>query len=897
MGTIAATGATTFRDFETDGVPSSGLHDPIKGDVRTLMAIIDAAIQALQVSQTGAALAFDTRANLFADLAYDANTQAFVYEDLTSSYNGIYSKSGASGSGSWVKVSNLIYGLTPSFTLGSVTTVNAMSAAVSLTGGPTAPVLNFQIPRGTIIWSTTGAPSNSLGVDGDYAIDPSNYTLYGPKAGGVWPAPSATAQSAAATAGAAATSAAASATSAAASATSAAASATAAAGSAGALNPISANTTLTVGPGQTYATVALALAYLQSYRILPTATVTISCVGSSSLGAGLTWLHPDSDRILIRGAAPVALTWGGVVSVTGSKGAWSVTYTFTGSSGLGANAPAIGQVVKITGFPQSMPLQGLGSGPVLGQCSYGISHSNGNLSASCTAGTNTAVFSGTFNGAVGDIIILQGQIRAVTGGVGTTNVTVNVNFNQTCAGLNYWLWMKGEAGTIAATAGVVTGSGTTFTSRLSAAGGDILIPADGSETPLIIQSRTSSTGAVLERSVTIASGTPFAIINPIWQHVGAWKITGVSGDNVTVANTSWSDYQPPITGLSTPTINLLTTILTSTNAGFTAASRVLDIDQLAMIGPYSSSMQGNGVTTEDQPPSLVRLGSSTAILNFNSGVKLYGPSYLYALGASLCSNVFAGIYGEGGEAYLKNANLCANGLTSGYGAVWDGAHYYLTGVHACCNYEDALRTDDGGWMWADYLIGNGNGGRACQFIGISGGHTVGCQFIFDGWNAGGAGLNYQNGASGRSSGDVILCCQSGGVIAANARGEWTWVWAGGCIGDGFDLSGASTPSMEICAATGNVGVGVSVNVSFADVIKLYAYNNYYNGLAANVQSIINAQYSAFGSNGGGSDVSAAGGAKIDITGHVGSLTTNITLNKIMQAGAYVTDGGYMTLGP
>lgn len=41
---------------------------------------------------------------------------------------------------------------------------------------------------GTRWHETTGAPAGTLGADGDYAIDKTNFYIYGPKAAGVWPA-------------------------------------------------------------------------------------------------------------------------------------------------------------------------------------------------------------------------------------------------------------------------------------------------------------------------------------------------------------------------------------------------------------------------------------------------------------------------------------------------------------------------------------------------------------------------------------------------------------------------------------------------------------------------------------------------------------------------------------
>lgn len=136
-----------WRDWTVDGVPSSGPWNPRKGDIRNWGALVGSSISALQAAQTGAALAFDTKANLDASLAYAANTQAFVYADGTPSNNGIYRKIGASGSGSWSKVSALVYGPTPTIALGTVTvTACNTDPAVSIGGTALSPVLNFSFP-------------------------------------------------------------------------------------------------------------------------------------------------------------------------------------------------------------------------------------------------------------------------------------------------------------------------------------------------------------------------------------------------------------------------------------------------------------------------------------------------------------------------------------------------------------------------------------------------------------------------------------------------------------------------------------------------------------------------------------------------------------------------------
>lgn len=55
-------------------------------------------------------------------------------------------------------------------------------------GAPTGPTGPTGTDGNTIL-SGFGPPSNALGVDGDYYLDLTTYTLYGPKAGGMWPTP------------------------------------------------------------------------------------------------------------------------------------------------------------------------------------------------------------------------------------------------------------------------------------------------------------------------------------------------------------------------------------------------------------------------------------------------------------------------------------------------------------------------------------------------------------------------------------------------------------------------------------------------------------------------------------------------------------------------------------
>jgi hypothetical protein len=100
--TITVDANTAYRDFITDGVPSSGPNKPDKAAIRALFGEVDGAISTVAAAVTvGSVVVKDTQAHLFADLAHAANTLGLVWNDLDVTKDGVYVKVGNSGSGSW----------------------------------------------------------------------------------------------------------------------------------------------------------------------------------------------------------------------------------------------------------------------------------------------------------------------------------------------------------------------------------------------------------------------------------------------------------------------------------------------------------------------------------------------------------------------------------------------------------------------------------------------------------------------------------------------------------------------------------------------------------------------------------------------------------------------------
>ena len=106
MGNITTAIASAFRDFVTDGVAASGVHEPVKSDVRALGPLIEAAIGAAGLGAL-VGVTKTTKALLEADLAHAAETVALVYADATDANNDLYVKTGASGAGSWTNTGAL----------------------------------------------------------------------------------------------------------------------------------------------------------------------------------------------------------------------------------------------------------------------------------------------------------------------------------------------------------------------------------------------------------------------------------------------------------------------------------------------------------------------------------------------------------------------------------------------------------------------------------------------------------------------------------------------------------------------------------------------------------------------------------------------------------------------
>jgi hypothetical protein len=141
---IVTQALAAYRDYVVDGVVSTGPNDPAKADIRNLWIALGAVLDAFS-STGGAYVGFTTQALMFANLAYPAGTVGEVLADSTTANDGLYLKSGASGSGAWTQVSTLtLPGLAASLAAEVTRATNAEATKAplispALTGTPTAP--------------------------------------------------------------------------------------------------------------------------------------------------------------------------------------------------------------------------------------------------------------------------------------------------------------------------------------------------------------------------------------------------------------------------------------------------------------------------------------------------------------------------------------------------------------------------------------------------------------------------------------------------------------------------------------------------------------------------------------------------------------------------------------
>ncbi|WP_034157933.1 hypothetical protein [Sphingomonas sp. ERG5] len=112
MGRITQLIQRAYRDFSTDGVASSGLHEPVKSDIRAIGREIDSAITELAAAfvADNAVVVTALRSTLDTNLTPAAPALGIVWNDGIR--NGIYIKVGGTGTGRWDPTGLMLSGAT-----------------------------------------------------------------------------------------------------------------------------------------------------------------------------------------------------------------------------------------------------------------------------------------------------------------------------------------------------------------------------------------------------------------------------------------------------------------------------------------------------------------------------------------------------------------------------------------------------------------------------------------------------------------------------------------------------------------------------------------------------------------------------------------------------------------
>lgn len=117
--------------------PGSAPYMPEKSKIRAWGTWLESFLTAIGANSGSV---YTTRALLYADLAHVANEMAWVVQDTTAAYNGIYLKSGASGAGAWAKVGDLPYSFITATDTGAGT-ANAIQATTSISVSESALII------------------------------------------------------------------------------------------------------------------------------------------------------------------------------------------------------------------------------------------------------------------------------------------------------------------------------------------------------------------------------------------------------------------------------------------------------------------------------------------------------------------------------------------------------------------------------------------------------------------------------------------------------------------------------------------------------------------------------------------------------------------------------------
>lgn len=544
-------------------------------------------------------------------------------------------------------------------------------------------------------------------------------------------------------------------------------------------NPITsafdANAAYEIGPSQRFTSLTAALDWANATSATRNGDVTITLPnGITSLTTPLHYTGRGGGRVRFEGQT-LARSLSAITAVSGSAGGWSVTATLDSGSDV-----AVGDYVLVKNVTPGIGAPGGLSGRApFGELRLGFFAQSSSLVT--TSGTTvtlsdsvSAVASATL--AVGDLVIIKGEIRTVATVSNGATFTVDVAFSRdVTSGVQYWYHCRAATGTATVSSTTVTGTGTAFLTQVNV--GDLLLFAGyGVRRVTAIASDTSLT---LDGTLTIGSGVAFGVVTGGEQHEGCWAVTAVNGTSVTWTNTMrTAQSKPPLNNVTAGDVTVLKSVLKTASAisGWVVGeASTLYLDKVAVVGAGGSTTVGidlRGYSGTGVANAV--LGDEVGVSGFGYGARLVGPSYLYASGAVFSGHTVRGLdITDGARSYLANATISGN---VGNGIfIGPGGYARLSNARSLGNSADGLRMEVGGAIWADFAYFCANGSRGVHVVGGTNTHVVGSRINK---NSDG-GLYGENGLTGRGTGVMCLSNVSTGITAINGDFEAGQCWSSG----------------------------------------------------------------------------------------------------------------------
>lgn len=540
-----------------------------------------------------------------------------------------------------------------------------------------------------------------------------------------------------------------------------------------------------------------------------TFTVTLPSGVQDVSSGDIMSISANCANLKIVGAPTVDLTMTSVASISGTAGAWVVTYNVSSSTGVGVGDVLknfqIGPIPIVNGDNAASYV--LRNRPLANEL-YNPVVNLGRITAA--AGAGSASFAGGLDTTanclvVGDLLTVAGQTRPIASiAAGSCTITGTWDVIGGVAE-DLYLVTKPNTGTVTITGTAVVGVGTLFLTEANV--GDMIL-VDGSLVE--ITAITDNLNMTLNVGHTTGAGTPFSIITNGCLHDGAHVVSAVGAGTVTVTNRNRT--KPPINKVVGGSMHAIKTVLRQLGTGdglvFKQSAALSWIDKIAILGPRSGG--GIGVAMGGRvPTSPLAIDGVTSFGTFTQhgyvSEMLTGPDF------AVVEFAYNATVGHGCNLQARNAAFSGGTIVN----VWamEGGLVNLRRAVLSGGYPAPLQTNTPSGL----LLNSGGVALITEalFVGNLG----------DGYRAEGGAVGYgetpravANGVMAFRSNDkstlsisqpVILLSGGSGFYYADGGGKVSAAIVGANRSAGFDVQGPGGATGTGCWITGNVANGIN----------------------------------------------------------------------------------------